>query len=154
MVAPGHVAHGLLADVLVVDAAQEVMQQPFAQGAVGDAHALQPQGFEDGREDRHAAGEHRRPFAADGGEIQPFQVPGFDQAPFKMGKAGAGDLAPPQLRFYDAVDGEGRAGGTDGVVPAARPVDAFDHFEFLAGGALRGGQPLGVDTAIAEMRGR
>ena len=61
VVARGQVGDGVLADVLGMDASEQVVQEPFAQRPVGNGHALDPQGGEDGGQDRHTAGEHRSP---------------------------------------------------------------------------------------------
>ena len=77
VVAPHEIGDGRLANVVGVNAPQEVVQQAFAQGAVGHGHAVDPECIEDGGRDGQPAGKNRRPLGVDRLEVDVVDVSGL-----------------------------------------------------------------------------
>lgn len=73
-------ADGAIADVLVVDAAEQVVEHAFAQCAGRRLHALDRERAEDGAQDRDAAGDHRLTFLPESGDVDLLRASRFDQS--------------------------------------------------------------------------
>ena len=72
-----HGAHGALARILALVAAEHVVEQALAHRPVGDLHLLHVEDAEDFREDGKSAREHRAAILGDGLEIQFARVSGL-----------------------------------------------------------------------------
>ena len=150
VVALRQVADGPVADVLVVDAAEEVLQEPFPERPVGHGHAPDAQRLEHRRQDGHATGKDRRSLDPDGVEIQPVDVARFEHPLANLAQAVRRDLLGACLGLGDAADGEHGAGSADRRVPTAGQEDLLDGLEFLPGGALGVFHRASRDCAVRE----
>ena len=66
MVALRQIVHRRFADVLGVDAPEQIVQQPFAQRALGDGHRVHAERIEDRRRNGDSASEHGGAFGIHG----------------------------------------------------------------------------------------
>ena len=65
VVAPHEIGDRRFANVVGVNASQEVVQQAFPQGAVGHGHTVDPERIDDGGRDGQPPGQHRCPLGVD-----------------------------------------------------------------------------------------
>ena len=73
-----HAAHSALASVFVREAAEHVVQQSLAHGALGDAHVVERKHVEDLGQDRGASGEYRPTVFRDRVQAQLARMTGID----------------------------------------------------------------------------
>ena len=153
VVALDQVGHGGVANVLRVHAAEQVVQQALAQGAVRDSHLLDAERLEDGRHDGHTAGKHRRALRIEREQIQAVRPSGRQQAVLQGGQAIAGDAASACEFDYGIVDRNQRSRRADRGVPATGAIDLLDHLKLLACRGLRPRETPGVDCTVREVPG-
>ena len=68
-----------IAHVVMMEAAEQVVEHAEAQRPVGVGHVLEIEFLEDRAHDRDAAGQDRQPVGAHAGEIEGIDVAGLDQ---------------------------------------------------------------------------
>ncbi len=117
-----------VAHVGVVDAAEQVEQEPLAQRALGSFHRLDLKNLEGRAQDREAAGEHRCAIWGQAGEFEFFDAAAIDQGAPHLFEARLVDAAlAPMIGTQHALDPQDRARGSDAHVPAEMFVGASDR---------------------------
>ena len=146
-----HAAHGAIARVLIRVAADHVIEQPLAHGAVGDPHLLEIQSREDLREDGEAAGKDRPAILGQRRELQLAHVTCLGQIADDALETRRGDQQSLVVELADGLaDRPHGAGAAGGAVPAAAPEGRLHRLELQARGQARSGHALGGDLAVAE----
>ncbi len=78
VIAPLHRAHRAVACILIGEAPEHVVEQPFAHRAFGNLHLLDTQHIEDRRQNHGAAGKHRPTVFGDRRQPQLAHMAGLD----------------------------------------------------------------------------
>ncbi len=133
-----HAAHGALARVLVRVAAQQVVEQAFAHGAIGHLHALDAELLEHLGEDGHTAGERQLPFIRDRVELEVADVLDLAELVDDALEPFRGDVERVGVELADAVaDGAHGAGTADRLVPTTTAECGLVRLDGLARGHAR-----------------
>jgi len=130
VVAAHEFVHRRLAHIVLVEAAQQIVQNAFAHGGFGDIHVLDFKFGEQPRHDGKAAGDHRTAVARQSGQIERVDMPGLDELAAQPGEAVGGDTACRPAALLDDFAQRARASaGAHRLLPVAPgklPGDALD----------------------------
>jgi hypothetical protein len=140
------------AHVLVLEAAQQVVEQALPQGALGNPHALDAEPFEDRPEDRDPSRDHGPSVGLQALEFQGLHAAPFDQGRLEPREPRGRHLAvAPTLLAQDLGRGPNRARGADDALPT--PVEKTSHhgLELQTRRGPRAGHSLGGDLAPLEV---
>ena len=152
MVALGQRSHGSIADVLVVDAPQQIVQQAFTQGAVRNPHGFDAQRHEAGLNDGQTARETGIPFRVKVGKIGFVQLArendGLHQALQSLRRDAIPAPAPADQQFMGGPQGAGRA---NGLIPLRTLEHMLKRFELALRIQQRPLEALGADAAVGEV---
>lgn len=128
VVALGERLDRAVADVLVVDASEQVVDHAFAQRSARRIHALDRQALEDRGQDRDAARERRAPLVGQPVELEALRRARVDQRTPQTLQSLRGDPAlRPAVLLQDLRDRQDRAGRTDTGVPAEVQESTLDR---------------------------
>ena len=143
--------HGGVTDVLVADAADEIEQEPFAKGHLGDFEVRDAKCVEGRRQHRHPARKHGTAVVPQLPEPERIDVPGSHQlAPQAAQRVPIDPVPAPAGRAYDGRDRLDRARGADRGAPAGIAVLPFDGLELDARREHRALHRLLVDPAFGK----
>ena len=143
--------HRRLAHVLLVETAQQVVQDALAHRGLGDSHLLDPELGKHSRHDGKAARDHRAAVVAQTGKLQRVDMPGLDELGAQLRQAVGGDAAgrPPVL-FEDFAQCPRGAGRPDRLLPAGFGKLSGDALDLEPGGDFGGFQRSLVDHSGGE----
>jgi hypothetical protein len=153
VIAALHRAYRALARILVLQAAQHVVEQPFAQRAGADLQTLDFQRAQDLGENRHTARENGCALRSQAGQVQMLHMLRLDHLIDDRLDGPRTDPAVGQLQVLSHVGCRARrAGGTERTLPAAAAEGCGDGAQLQACGESRALEPLGTQLAVSEVR--
>ncbi len=118
-------AQRAITNVLVMVAAQQVIEHPFAQGTLGMGHAADLQGIEDRLENRQASGKHAAAIGLDAVDIDLVHLAELEQLALEPADTFDVGLTVAHAAALDSQpDGADGAGCADGLLPA-EPAQAM-----------------------------
>ena len=153
VVPPLHRSNRALARVLVVQAAEHVVQQTLAERAAADVERLDLQSAHDLRQNRDATREHGHALRSEPRQRELLDAPrldhllddGFD------GREGDAVVAEPHGK-RDVARGAHRARRADRVLPAAAPKRCSDRSKLEPHREPRALETFRAELAVGEMR--
>ena len=147
-----HEGHGArLANVLVVDPPEQVVESALTKRARRRGHLLDAELLEDGAQDRHAPREDVPAVRPEPLELEAVRLAELDESGSNALEPATRDrpVAQPEP-FEDRRDAPDRPAGTDGVVPFARTVEVRDRLDLHPRREHRGRHRLLGDAAAGE----
>ena len=124
-----HPLDGAIADVLVRDATDGVVEQPLAQRTGGGEHAIDLERLEHADEDREPAGQHADALARQPGQRDLADAAHADQCLAQRSQALARDRIAPAVRAQDGLDRRHRARRPHRLRPAELEERRLDRLE-------------------------
>ena len=138
----------------MMEAPEQVVEDPEAQRAIRIGHALDAQFLENRRHDGHPTREHRQAVALDARQIQRLGGTRLDQQRTQAIQTLAGDpgfaIGVEIVHLEDVCDGPRRPRRPHRFLPAQALVIVGNQFDFLGRGDLRLAQTLAIEAPVAE----
>lgn len=130
----GQRGDGVFADVVLVDAAYEVVEETFSKCPVGNLHVLYAKGIEGATQDGQPAGKGRVAAGVQVGEAVLVYFSGAEKIFNELVESLAADaIFAPASGFEYFADGAYASRGTEGFVPFRSHEEVFEGFELLLG---------------------
>ncbi|RTZ78424.1 MAG: hypothetical protein DSZ01_05410, partial [Gammaproteobacteria bacterium] len=143
--------HRPVARIVVLDAAQQLIEQTFSQGEVRNAHLLDIEGLEHGAEHRETTGEYRPAIVAQRRELHLVHVARFDQGLAQLLQRLACDpLVRPALCLDHVTDGADGPGTAHRQLPVIAVVEGLHGTDLQSPGDEGGIHGLAGHLAVRE----
>ncbi len=144
--------HRRIAQILMVVATQQVIQNAEPERALRKTHPVEIEGVEYGRHDGKTTGEYRQAFSAETRYAQTIHITAAQQHRAQLLHAVAGErTVAPAVELHDVEQGSSGTARTHSFIPSQIAEAVFDRFKLSPGGQLGLAEGSLVYPAVREV---